>query len=93
MPVSILLPQAVYTSSGIKFPNMRTTVIYSVTPFTIIPPVITMEDGRTLVIQQQATHSQAFAREPDMRLGLPDILRQELGRNPTRIFLHVRTAT
>ena len=93
MPASILLHQAVCTSSGIQFPNMRTTVIYLVTPFTIIPPVITMEDGRTLVSQQQATHSQAFAREPDMRLGLLDILRQELDRNPTTIFLHVRTAT
>lgn len=52
-----------------------------------------MEDGRTLVSQQQTTLSQTFARDPDMRLGLLDILRQELDRNPTGRFLHVRTAT
>ena len=70
MSATIPLHQAVCTSSGIRFPNMRTTVIYSVTPFTIIPLVITMEDGRTSVRQQQATLSQAFAREPNMRFGL-----------------------
>ena len=70
MSATIPLHQAVCTSSGIRFPNMRTTVIYSVTPFTIIPLVITMEDGRTSVCQQQATLSQAFTREPNMRFVL-----------------------
>ena len=40
--------------------------------------------------QQQATLSQAFAREPDMMFGLLDTLWLELDRNPTGIFLHVR---
>ena len=40
--------------------------------------------------QRQATLFQAFAREPDMIFGLLDTLWQELDRNPTGIFLHVR---
>ena len=88
----ILLQQTVFASSGIQYPNMRTTVIYLVILFAIIPLVITMEDGRTSLRQQQATLFQAFAREQDMIFGLLDTLRQELDRNPTGIFLHVRTA-
>ena len=86
----ILLQQTVFAFSGIQYLNMRTTVIYLVILFAIIPLVITMEDGRTSVRQQQATLFQAFVREPDMIFGLLDSLWQELDRNPTGIFLHVR---
>ena len=86
----ILLQQTVFASSGIQYQNMRTTVIYLVILFAIIPLVITMEDGRTSMRQRQATLFQAFAREPDMIFGLLDTLWQELDRNPTGIFLHVR---